>query len=585
MKIIKVKEDYQYYRNKLLKLKEEIEIEYREKRSISNVDEKINQLDSLLNDIMKLEVSENDKFFIKYNYHSAKTLLCIEKRFKFQVYLEFLNAFKYFIMFYETNKNIKFARKGLKYYEIQKENILKNINLDIFGDKKEKILHIIKSWEEIIKIITKLDGDRSFITEAVEIIMDLFRRIILRSSEIYDQEDIELKQYIYDLLVNYVKDEFFEDQYNLVLVYKYIALFNLTKRELFFKLRRLVPKDNKKNFLEFTELEHTIGELQRYANKERKVFKLDCKTLYNKNEKECEYLKFLIKLDKEITLYYKLLFLKKDFLKAIKQIGKIFDLIRENSHIILSERLTTYFLQEYIFLKTFLKLLILSNELTQITNNSILMEWQKELFIDIKKHIDNILRTYFKYGFREINKELLIVDVGIDGILIEFIIFYLLREFVIQRVDFDKEIKKFRRRNENFARLLEILKNVPDLNYIKWGKEINNSDIDIFIRMNRENVAIFIKTGNIKSKLDKVYNEIENAKRLKCRYIFQILDFSKNTLFINKLLKRKLKDEDIIFLDVKEVLDFLLEIAKSYDNIDIRLKKDSIYTYAGLIFK
>jgi len=502
---------YDELKNGLLNIKKRIDEEIKEKGITPNLINYEENLNKIYKKVKKVWGNEQNKEYINFNYFPCKAVISLAKGHHYSALKEWLEGFKNFI---EYTNEVKDASKWLgsiDYYR-SRYSYISEKRVEIFGSLPlVKFNEIITAFENVINAISPTN---SLSIKIQETLIDAIDSIITNSTEIYTDEHLRRKNVLIDLLKK------FDNKNNYIVGMKCRIEFILLKKEFHYYIRKnLKKKDFDKSYLE-----KMINQMKVVAGKEKNNF-----NKINDGE-ELLFKKFLSKIDALTSDYYYILWIKKDLIQALKCLTEIFSDIKKHIDIIKSSSMFQYFVNEFLFLHNYIKLLLVANDFKNFANKKNVYDWQKKLSDKIYNYLINIAEKEFKYMIPEnIQKSLLIVEKSTAGKFLEFIIFYFLKELlnnkevVLQKLHEikDDDIKKF---------LKSILNYEP--HEIKWGQKISTGDIDISVS---DSYAIFIKSGIIGKKDKKnIKKELENAKSY---YIFYFFDTGKNVYLVKEVEK------------------------------------------------
>jgi hypothetical protein len=343
--------------------------------------------------------------------------------------------------------------------------------------------------------------------------------------------------------------------------------FILLKREFHYYLRKIL-KNEKPDKL---KLKKVIKQMETTAGTEKNKFKKVS------NKKDIDWKKFLSEIDRLTVEYYNTLWLQNDLIEAIKCLEQIFSKIRDNLNIISTHSMFKYFVNEFLFLQNYLKLLLVANDFKDFAQKNGVYEWQKKLSEDISNEIVSIANKNFKYNIpRDIRRSLLIVEESVAGKFLEFIIFYLLKE-LININNKSQALPKLNEilneiRNDDIRNFMElVLNSKPE--EVRWSHKTSDIEIDIFIS---GKYAIFLKTGIIgKSDIKSIQKELKVSKNYK---VFYLLDIAKNLDALKDI--NSLRDNQIKLIDIGVFLDEIYEFAKKV-GVQMELPKSSIKSLTG----
>jgi hypothetical protein len=543
---------YDELKNKLLNIKKEIDEEIKEKGITPNLINYEEDLNKIYKKVKKVWENEENKKYINFNYFPCKAVISLAKGHHYVALKEWLEGFKNFI---EYTNEIKDASKwfgSIDYYR-SRFNYISQKRVEIFGKLPlVKFNEIITAFENVINAISTTN---SLSTEIQETLIDTIDFIVSNSTEIYTDEHLLRKNVLIDLLKK------FDDKNNYIIGMKSRIEFMLLKKELHYYLREIL----KNNVADKSKLESIINQMKKTAGREKNNF--------NKvnNGKKFDWKKFLSKIDELTTEYYNALWLKSNLIEAIKCLEKIFSKIQDNINIISTTCMFQYFVNEFLFLQNYFKLLLVANDFKDFAQKDGAYEWQKKLSNDISNKIIYIATKNFKYNIpQEIRRSLLIVEESAAGKVLEFINFYLLKELITNKHQALTKLNVIR--DSEIRNLIELVLNSKS-EEIKWSYKIHNTDIDIFIL---DKCAIFLKTGIIGSRDRKrIQKELEISKNC---YVFYLLDIAKNLDVVKDKISKH--DNRIKYIDIGKFLNEIYDFAKNV-GVPMELSKSSIKSLTG----
>lgn len=542
-----MKMDYQEAKKHFLGVKKEIDEMIERKGVVRELRNKELKLDSAFEECIDSCKNDEDKKFISFNYYPCKAMIFLSKGWKYKALIECLKGLEYFLKYLKSIRDKSRWLKSLEYYK-SRFSIILNKKIELFGNMPDKQFNeIMSQFKEVINN-TSIE-EENLNNRVITIILDLLIDIILDSSEIYTKEHLKRKEKILVLTESIgCANQYIEGLKNQI---KFILL----KKHLHFLLRKYIPPQKK---VDSQKIENIINQLKQTAGAEKNKF----------NKMQDEFKKILAKIDTLTADYYDKLWVKNDLIKGVKVLENIFEEIRRNISLIKTPKFFEYFINEYMFLTNFVKILILAQDFNNFSAKTKL-EWQKELAIKIKEQLDSISMEFFKYPVtRPINRKLLILQGGISGKFAEFIVFYLLREIAFKVATNGPLKSKISSSKREINEILKQIKKIKDpISEIQWSKKIGTTDIDILIN----STAIFIKTGLISSSdKAKIRNELKIAKDNNYRP-YVIVDISKNVSLIREV------DE---LVDIGEFLQEIFQLSKKI-GIPIELPLSGIKSFAG----
>jgi len=562
-----MKGEYKRARDRLLEIKKEIENYVKNNNITNKLLDFESELDKTYNTAIQKTGSNSDKIFISLNYFAPKTYILLAKGQKFEAVNSFCEAVSYYIQFLNNISNPDFNNKwGLNYYYSISFHLV-NSDIEFFGNTpKSTVENILNSLHKILSITS---NHPNFKISVDWLLSNFLFSLVTKSSEIYTSEHLEIAKQIKNITSYIIKAN---DYINGIL--KSLE-FILARRELHYYLRQLVPKgdQNIDRTSIYENIKEVVKNMKMIARDEIEFFK----NIPNNVEESISFKKFLAEIDKLSSEYYESLWIKRDLIDTFKKLETIFSMIRNNWQKIITPDIFSHYVQEFVFLSNYFKLLLLARDFKEFEKHLAEKEWQKEVAIRVGDSLNKIATEFFKYEIpSSLHRKLLIVEEASSGKFVEFIVFYLLREFIINTIPLENRIKNIA--NSGIRNLLSIINKIQDISKIEWNRRISNeaSDIDILID---EKYGIFLKTGILNSDdRKKIFNEIELSKKIKLQSIFQIIDIAKNLDMVSKLSN---KDPNVNLIDIGEFLRRLLEIAHTNEKIAIELSESSILSYAG----
>jgi hypothetical protein len=214
-----------------------------------------------------------------------------------------------------------------------------------------------------------------------------------------------------------------------------------------------------------------------------------------------------------------------------------------------------------------------ANDFKDFAQKDGIYEWQKKLSEDISNKIISIAKKNFKYDIsisQDVRRSLLIVEESVAGKVLEFIIFYLLKELINHKSQALLKLNEIR--DSDIRNFIELVLNSKS-EEVRWSHKNSGIDIDIFIS---DKYAIFLKTGIIGSSDRKgIQKELEISKNYN---VFYLLDVAKNLDVVKGINSRR--DNRIILIDIGIFLDEIYEFAKKV-GVQMELSKSSIKSLTG----
>jgi hypothetical protein len=548
--------NYEKSKDEFLKIKNQIDDEINKHGITKNL---LNYEKDLENSYQKVKwmcLNEQDKRYINFNYFPCRARISLAKGHHYVALKEWLEGFKNFIEYTNEVKNANKWEEGIDYYRSRLSHILQN-RIEIFSNlQAQEFDEIIDTFKNTINAISTTN---SLLIKIQEILIEAIDSIVANSTEIYTEEHLSRKEKLVDLLKK------FENENNYIIGMKSRIEFILLKREFHYYLRKIL-KNEKPDKL---KLKKVIKQMETTAGTEKNKFKKVS------NKKDIDWKKFLSEIDRLTVEYYNTLWLQNDLIEAIKCLEQIFSKIRDNLNIISTNSMFKYFVNEFLFLQNYLKLLLVANDFKDFAQEDGVYEWQKKLSEYISNEIVSIANKNFKYNIpRDIRRSLLIVEKSLPGKFLEFIIFYLLKELINHKSQAPLKLNEIR--NDKIRKFMELVLN-SEPEEVRWSHRISVSDIeieiDIFIS---GKYAIFLKTGIIgKSDRKSIQKELKVSKNYK---VFYLLDIAKNLDVVKSISSRR--DNQIILIDIGVFLDEIYEFAKKV-GVQMELPKSSIKSLTG----
>ncbi len=513
-----------------------------------------------------VNISASDTNFINYNYFGPKTYLLIAKKDIFKAVVSFSQAIKNLVEHSNNVTKISSLMASLKYY-YSLSNHLTSFGIELFGGTiNNNVRDFFDSLNRILSVKSKYDKFQ----EEIEALTGHFVfKVVTSLKECYSNSHISTAEALELIIENFKCSD------NLAKGLKTASQFVLSKKKLHFWVRQLVPKDG----MEEADNSETIYEniskivetMEFLANEEIKAFK---KAFKENENPDIKFKKFLSEIDVLSVAYYKALWVDKDLNLTFKKIGLIFGAIRRNWQLIPTPSMFLHFVEEFVFLSNYFKLLLLEEDFRNFWEKMAQKSWQKEVSQTVEKNLCRLREQFFKYTHEDSkDRELLVVEEASSGKFVEFIIFYLIREIIEKKIKLAGFIGNFQK--QEMKEIFNIIDNVEDKNDIEWNYPLKNTDVDILIE---KKYGLFIKTGILGgSDRASISKEIEVAKEHRIKKIFQMFEIAKNLDTVKKICE----DKNIIIVDVGEFLNELLKIAYQRDEISLKLSKNSIFSWAG----
>jgi hypothetical protein len=351
--------NYDELKNELLNIKKRIDEEINEKGITPNLINYEEDLNKIYKKVKKVCENEQNKKYINFNYFPCKAVISLAKGHHYVALKEWLEGFKNFIEYTNEVKDTSKWFGSIDYYR-SRFNYISQKRVEIFGNLPlVKFNEIITAFENVINAISSTN---SLSIKIQETLIDAIDSIITNSTEIYTDEHLRRKNVLIDLLKK------FDDKNNYIVGMKCRIEFILLKKELHYYIREILrgKEPDKSN------LERVIKQMKEAAGREKNNFKKV------KNGIKVDWKKFLSEIDKLTTEYYNALWLKSDLIKAIEKLEEIFLKIRDNINIISTSYMFQHFVNEFLFLQNYFKLLLVANDFKDFSRKKGAYEWQKK---------------------------------------------------------------------------------------------------------------------------------------------------------------------------------------------------------------
>jgi hypothetical protein len=549
--------NYEKSKNEFLKIKNQIDDEIKKHGITKNL---LNYEKDLENSYQKVKLmcwNEQDERYINFNYFPCKACISLAKGYIYKPLKEWLIGFKNFIEYTNEVKNANKWEEGIDYYRSRLSRILQN-RIEIFGDSSaqrfDEIDEIIDAFKNTINAISTTN---SLLIKIQETLIEAIDSIVVNSKEIYTEEHLSRKEKLVDLLKK------FENGNNYIIGMKSRIEFILLKREFHYYLREIL-KNKKPDELKLREV---IKQMKRTAGTEKNNFKKVG------DRKDIDWKKFLSEIDGLTAEYYDALWLGGNLIEAINRLERIFSKIRDNLNIILTASMFQHFVNEFLFLQNYLKLLLVAKDFKDFAQKDGVYEWQKKLSEDISNEIVSIAEKNFKYDIsisQNVRRSLLIVEESLAGKVLEFIIFYLLKELINHKSQALLKLNEIR--NDDIRNFMELVLNSKS-EEVRWSHRFSDIEIDIFVS---DKYAIFLKTGIIgSSDRKRIQKELEVSKKYD---VFYLLDIAKNLDVVRSISSRY--DNQITLIDIGVFLNEIYEFAKKV-GVQMELTRSSIKSLTG----
>lgn len=546
--------NYEKSKDEFLKIKNQIDDEIKKHGITKNL---LNYEEDLKNSYQKVKRmcrNEQDKRYINFNYFPCIACISLVKGYIYKPLKDWLVGFKNFIEYTNEVKNASKWEEGIDYYRSRLSRILQN-RIEIFGNlSAQEFDKIIDTFKNTVNAISTTN---SLLIKIQETLIEAIDSIVANSTEIYTEEHLSRKEKLVDLLKK------FENGNNYIIGMKSRVEFILLKREFHYYLREILK--NKK--LDELKLREIIKQMKKAAGTQKNNFKKVS------DKKDIDWKKFLSEIDGLTVEYYDALWLGGNLIEAINRLERIFSKIRDNLNIILTASMFQHFVNEFLFLQNYLKLLLVAKDFKDFAQKNGVYKWQKELSEYISNEIASIAEKNFKYDisiFQNVRRSLLIVEESVAGKVLEFVIFYLLKELINHKSQALLKLDKIGNADiRNFMKL--VLDSESE--EVRWGHRISDIEIDIFVS---DKYAIFLKTGIIGSgDRKRIQKELEISKKYD---VFYLLDVAKN-LDVVRSINNRLNNR-IILIDIGVFLNEIYKFAKEV-GVQMELSRSSIKSLTG----
>jgi len=544
--------NYEKFKDEFLKIKNQIDDEIKKHGITKNLLNYEKDLENSYQKVKRMCRNEQDKRYIDFNYFPCRACISLAKGHHYVALKEWLVGFKNFIEYTNEVKDASKWEESINYYR-SRYSYISQKRIEIFGNlPAQRFNEIIDTFKNTINTISTTN---SLLIKIQETLIEAIDSIVANSTEIYTEEHLSRKEKIVDLLKK------FENENNYIIGMKSRIEFILLKREFHYYLRKIL-KSEKPDKL---KLEKVINQMETTVGMEKNKFKKVS------NGKDIDWKKFLSEIDRLTVEYYNTLWLQNDLIEAIKCLEKIFSEIRKNVNIISTHSMFKYFVNEFLFLQNYLKLLLVANDFKDFAQKNGVYEWQKKLSEYISNKIISIANKNFKYNIHQnIRRSLLIVEEYAPGKFLEFIIFYLLKELINHKSQALLKLNEIR--DDDIRNFMELVLN-SNPEEVRWSHRISDIEIDIFVS---DKYAIFLKTGIIgKSDIKSIQKELKVSKNYK---VFYLLDVAKNLDVVKDKISKQ--DNRIKFIDIGVFLDEIYEFAKKV-GVQMKLPKSSIKSLTG----
>jgi len=546
--------NYEKSKDEFLKIKNQIDDEVKKNGITKNL---LNYEKDLENSYQKVKLmcrNEQDERYINFNYFPCRACISLVKGYIYKPLKEWLLGFKNFIEYTNEVKNANKWEESIDYYHSRLSRILQN-RIELFGNLPARTFdEIIDTFKNTISAIS---ATNSLLVMIQETLIEAIDSIVANSTEIYTEEHLSRKEKLIDLLKK------FENGNNYIVGMKSRIEFILLKREFHYYLREIL----KNKELDKLKLQEVIEQMKKAAGTEKNNFKKVS------DRKDINWKKFLSKIDVLTVAYYNALWLESNLIEAINCLERIFSGIRDNLNIILTASMFQHFVNEFFFLQNYLKLLLVANDFKDFAQKDGVYEWQKELSEYISNELVSIAEKNFKYDIsisQNVRRSLLIVEESVAGKVLEFIIFYLLKESINHKSQALLKLNEIR--NDDIRNLMGLVLNSKS-EEVRWSHRISDIEIDIFVS---DKCAIFIKTGIIgSSDRKRIQKELEISKKYD---VFYLLDIAKNLDVVRSINSRR--HNRIILIDIGVFLNEIYEFAKKV-GVQMELPRSSIKSLTG----
>lgn len=560
--------EYKKHRDKLLDTKEKIDEIVRQNGISSKILNFESNLKNSYENAKKNTNNSSNVEFISFNYFVPQTYILLAKGYKFKTISSFCESIFHYIKYINSINKPDFNRWNLRYYSSLSFHIL-NSDIELFGNTNRNfVVEILNSFRNTLLTPST---HSNFKTNVDGFLSDFLFSLVTKSSEIYTEEHLEISKQIEKLTSSFIKND------NLVNATLESLKFILAKKKLHYYLRKLVPKNNRderddENKI-YENINKIVKEMETIANNELKFYKK-----VGDGNKKIKFKKFLAEIDVRTCEYYKSLWIEKNLIKTFKKLENIFSEIRANWQNIFTPNIFSHFVQEFVFLNNYFKLLLLARDFQKFGESLAEREWQKEVSIRCAELLNEIASQFFKYGTQtSLERKLLIVEEASSGKFVEFIVFYILKEIATHKIE-GKIIANIQ--NQGIRDILNIVNETENTSQIKWNYRIPNEkpDVDILISNKYGKHGIFLKTGILDTKdKEKIKEEINCSLRQNLEKVYQIINIAKNL----DVAKELIKEQNVTLVDVGEFLEVLLDIAYNNKKIALELSKSSVLSWAG----
>jgi len=455
-----------------------------------------------------------------------------------------------------------------------KENTKINLTLD-------NVLFCFDKLKELIKEIKSINNGnhREFIKENENLgkSLSIVLSRILFSIERTSMEDVKYNSSKYLELLKISKD--YIDNHILDNDQFFTSLYKISKYLLFYNTK--FGKDLSRN-------ERVIKEVCDYL----KVFSKKSLQVFNKNyrRKQSSYKEDLLlktKALKEIDVlnaeYYSSIFIEGNLDKAWKIIDEIKSFIftkifEENIEI--EEKTLKYFLDEWNFLLTYLKVLLLKMDVDKI-GKDMSLNWLKNLNAQVKSEVEKIEEMFKFSKIKTIDEYTIkIVSKRLGGHLSEFLIYGIIQE--IMKVCSSNNISKSETSLPQL--LIDLIIYDKENTQVHLNYPVNNTngeeaDIDIYIEGKANKLAIFFKNQRLR-KFKQIKKEIDLACENGISEIIYCVNIAKNLDNLNKLKQYKeseFKGSKLYIYDIKDFTEALLQIGKNCGKSPINFSKLDLF--------
>ena len=511
--------------------------------------------------------TDQDRRFVQFNYYAAKAYIQLGSQQPHAALKDLCVAVRWFINYLDNSRVVpEWAAGAFGYYESVARHIDES-SIELFGNTPSALSDdVLSKLEEVVSNPAKWDDAREF---ANRFCVNMLFMLTVRSSEIYTQHHIDLSKKIQSILRNVASDVSLDSVIS-------STEFVLEKKKFHYLVRTLVPKSGVlvTQATIKSEICESIVLMKKLSERGRKQHRKAPKT------ESAAFKGLMAELDVLTAGYYEELWVKQSLIGAFKKLEEIFSEIRQNWGLVKSPHMFSHYAQEFVLLSNYYKLLLLRQDFQRFGESVASKQWQSDLADGVEKELGALVDKYFKYGAElQSNRKLMIVEESASGKFLEFVVYFLLREFLIKKVALAGRVKNIS--NENVKGFLAVISCLEGHESVLWNKKYPGieSDVDIYIvGHNGEKYGLFLKTGKLgASDMRNIKKEIDMAKKLGFNSIFQAIDIGKNI----DVVRAMGEDARVCFLDVGNLLKELLSIAYAEKKIEFALGRSNVLTWAG----